>query len=130
MSSATNHNNRRMHDRFAVQPGYTPVRLRHLDSDKFTLEGHAYDISVGGVMFELDRAIDAGTAISMQIEIPPTSSDVGPGRAVFAFGNVVWVDESEPGPIRMAVAFTRFARAGDEQRLHKALANNRMAKAA
>lgn len=122
--------NRRTFDRYRVQPGYTPVSLRRLDCERFTLDGHAYDVSLGGVMFELDRGIDPGTPVALQITLPASVGDIGPGRSVFVFGNVVWLDDSEPGPVRMAVAFTRFARAGDEERLHRALLNGNLAKAA
>lgn len=122
--------NRRQHARYLVQPGYTPVSLRLLDSERFTLEGHAYDISEGGLMFELDRGVDPGTAVAVQITLPPNEHDVGPGRSIFIFGNVVWLDDAEPGPVRMAVAFTRFARLGDRERLLRALANGRIARAA
>jgi hypothetical protein len=122
--------NRRQHTRYPVQPGYTPVSLRLLDSERFTLEGHAYDISEGGVMFELDRGVDPGTAVAVQITLPPAAQDAGPGRSVFIFGNVVWLDDSEAGPVRMAVAFTRFARLGDRERLLRALSHGRNARAA
>jgi len=97
--------------------GYTPIAVRRLDEDVFTLEGHAYDISVGGVQFELDQGIEPGTRVAVRIHLPTRVGDVGPGRAVFAFGNVVWNDDEDVGPVRLAVAFTSFARAGDEERL-------------
>ena len=122
--------NRRQHARYLVSPGYTPVSLRLLDTERFSLEGHAYDISEGGVMFELDRGVDPGTPVAVQITLPPAAGDVGPGRSVFVFGNVVWLDDSDPGPVRMAVAFTRFARLGDRERLLRALVNGRLVRAA
>lgn len=111
--------NRRRFERLSLPAAYTPIQVRLLENEKFTLEGHAYDLSEGGCQFELDRAIAPGTPIAMQIELPAsvTGHDLGPGRAVFVMGNVVWLDDSEPGPARMAIAFTRFARAGDRERL-------------
>lgn len=114
---------RRRFPRFEVKPMYTSVSVRLLDSERFTEEGHGYDISEGGCRFELDRAIAPGTGIAMQIMLPTMQNRIGgkvtgPGRAVFVFGNVVWLeDDAEPGPARMAVAFTRFARQGDRERL-------------
>lgn len=125
---------RRTHDRFAVLPMYTAVRARRLDSEKFEFEGHAYDISVGGVRFELDEGIDPGTAIALEIELPASAwrsgRDTGPGRSVFVIGNVVWADDSEPGPVKMALAITRFARAGDRERLARVLTSGAYRKAA
>jgi hypothetical protein len=115
--------NRRQAERVGLPAGYTSVALRTLDRDRHTLEGHAYDLSVGGVMFELDKAINPGTPVSIRIDLPRSMLDTGPGRSVFVFGNVVWLDDSDPGPVRMAVAFTRFARAGDEFRIHRVIAN-------
>lgn len=126
--------NRRKFDRFRLPPAYTPVSVRLSDSEQFTLAGHAYDISEGGIQFELDQPIAPGTAIAMQIELPrglgAGESIDGPGRAVFVLGNVVWIDDSEPGPVRMALAVTRYAREGDQERLRARLASGRYSAAA
>lgn len=112
---------RRRHQRLALPPMYSAVRVRFLHDEAFTLEGHAYDISEGGAQFELDQAIDPGTPIALEVSLPNSFGAEGeidgPGRAIFVLGNVVWVDDSEPGPVRLAIAFTRFARAGDRERL-------------
>ena len=112
-----NQEERRIGPRYVLPVGYTPIAVRRLDEDVFMLEGHAYDISVGGVQFELDQGIAPGTRVAVRIHLPTRVGDVGPGRAVFAFGNVVWNDDEDVGPVRLAVAFTSFARAGDEERL-------------
>jgi len=114
---------------------YTPVRVRRLDDPVFAHAGHAYDISEGGVRFELDEPIDPGTPIAIQITLPSggqgSDADIGPGRAVFVLGNVVWVSEEDlPGPVRCAAAFARFARAGDRERLMHRLVAGRFARAA
>ncbi|MFA6046365.1 MAG: PilZ domain-containing protein, partial [Phycisphaerales bacterium] len=105
---------RRRHQRLALPPMYSAVRVRFLHDEKFSLEGHAYDISEGGAQFELDQAIDPGTPIALEIMLPHSFGAEegvdGPGRAIFVLGNVVWIDDSEAGPVRLAMAFTRFAR--------------------
>jgi hypothetical protein len=118
---------RRRHQRYVLQPMYAPIAVRFLDSERFTVEGHAYDISVGGIRFELDRAVEPGTQVAMQITLPETDSgQIGPGRSVFVFANIVWLeDEDEPGPARMAAVFAGFARAGDEQRLQRIFKSGR-----
>lgn len=110
---------------------YTGIRVRFLDSERFRHEGHAYDLSEGGVQFELDYPIDPGTPIAMEIDLPEGDrADAGPGRAVFVLGNVVWADDSEPGPVRMALAITRFARAGDKERLMRHAIDTQVRRAA
>lgn len=123
---------RRRHARFVVEPMYTPIAARTLDSDSFDIEGAAYDISEGGIRFELDRPIKPGTRIAMLITLPSLSeSDLGPGRSVHIFANVVWIeDEEEPGPYKMAAVFTEFARAGDRDRLLRHFATGRYRAAA
>lgn len=101
--------NRRRHPRVATPAMYTAVALRLVGQKRFTHEGHAYDVSEGGMQFELDRAIPAGTPVEARLELPVSFGDSTATCAVTVFGNVVWADESEPGPARMAVAFTRFA---------------------
>jgi len=123
---------RRRFPRFSLEPMYAPISARTLDSESFDNEGHAYDISEGGCRFELDRPIEPGTGIVLQITLPTMhSSQLGPGRAVFVFANVVWIeDEDQPGPVKMACVFSRFARVGDRERLLKELRTGRYRAAA
>jgi len=123
--------NRRQHERFSVNPGYTSAAVRvHPDETTFDTPGHIYDISEGGIRFELDIPIEPGSTISMQIDLPSTSGDTGPGRAVFVTGNVVWCDIEDPGPAKMAMVITRFDRSGDKQRMIRALTNTGYQRAA
>ncbi len=124
--------NRRQFERFTLSPMYTPISVRLLDDDRFSLEGHAYDISEGGCQFELDRALEPGSSVAMQITLPVDrrTDDIGPGRSVFVFGNIIWLNDEESGPVRMAIAFTRFARAGDRERLLRQMGNGLLRRAA
>lgn len=127
--------NRRQFDRFALAPMYTPVTVRRLDNSAMCLEGHAYNLSRGGIQFELDLPIEPGTPVAVQIELPAANRAEarvgGDGeRTISAFGNVVWLDESEPGPARMAVAISRFACPTDQDRLLGQLSSGRFARAA
>lgn len=126
--------NRRQFERFALSPMYTPVCVREIDGGGAPLEGHAYDVSEGGVRFELDRGLPAGSRVTMQITLPagngPIGLEAGSERSVIVFGNVVWQDDSEPGPVRMALAITNFARLGDRERLLKSLGSGRYLRAA
>jgi hypothetical protein len=124
--------NRRRFERFTLPCAYTSVGVRLLDSERFEFEGHAYDISEGGIQFELDRAIEPGTPVALRVDLPTSMlpDDMGPGRSVFVMGNVVWADDSDVGPARMALAVTRFARQGDRERLVKAFAARRLLRAA
>jgi hypothetical protein len=123
--------NRRRHVRYVLEPAYTPVAVRTLESERFDNEGHAYDISEGGVRFEADRAIAPGSPIAIQITLPVREGDLEAGRSVLAFGNVVWQeDEEEPGPVKMAATFTHFARLGDRERLVRKMGSGRWRMAA
>lgn len=130
----TNPIDRRVFPRFQMDPGYTPVEARIHPDESFALSGHIYDLSEGGVCFELDRPIEPGTTVSLKIDLPwhaiSSGLDHGPGRAVFMTGNVVWCDLDEPGASRMAVAMTRFDRAGDRERLVRAMSAGRYLRAA
>jgi hypothetical protein len=123
--------NRRQFERFMLEPGYTSAALRvHPDEQVFTREGHIYDISEGGVCFEMDQAIEPGSTVSMRVDLPMNANDLGPGRSVFLTGNIVWCDADEMGAVRMALAITRFDRAGDKGRMMRALTGNRYLRAA
>lgn len=126
--------NRRRFERFALSPMYTSIALRTPDEETFQHEGHAYDISEGGMQFELDRAFEPGSRVVMRIDLPDQRfndiGDAGPGRALFVFANVVWMDDSDVGPARMAVTFTNFARAGDRERLLRLISRKALRRAA
>jgi len=116
--------NRRATERFAVLPAYTPCRIRVQSEEQYRYDGHVHDLSEGGVRFEADMPIEPGTPVAIQIALPERVTDTiidGPGRDVFLLGNLVWCSMDEPGPAMMAVAITRFARAGDRERLIRRL---------
>lgn len=124
--------NRRRFERFAVSPMYTDVKVCSLASVLPTLDGHAYDVSEGGVQFELDSILPPGTPVAMELTFPGSVYDDLEPRAntVVVVGNIVWADDSEPGPVRMAVAITRYARETDRERLLKNLSKGRVSRAA
>lgn len=121
---------RRRYARFVLDPGYAPVSIRLLDSDRFDIEANALDLSETGIRFESDRPIEPGSAVAMQITLPADAhDDPGPGRSIFVFANIVWLaddeDELAAGFARQAAVFTRFARAGDRERLLKRFGTGR-----
>ncbi len=117
----TDHDDRRRTERFITSPMHHAVSIRTFDADTFKYDGHAYDISEGGICFELMDPIAPGTEVGVMIHLP-IGFDRGPGRAVFVSGRVVWLSDcTEVGPVRMGVVFDRFSRVGDQQRLHRFL---------
>ena len=123
---------RRQFTRYALPASYSRIMVRPLDSDEFQWEGHAYDISKGGIRFELDRGVEPGTQVALRIDLPQNSMERSTSRrSVFVFANVIWMsDPDEIGPVRLAAAFTRFARKGDEEQLQGRLSTGRYALAA
>ena len=123
--------NRRVFERFVLNPGYTGAGVGlHPDEAGYPRPGHVYDISEGGICFELDEPLETGVSVSMRIELPSNCADPGPDGTVLVTGNIVWCDLDEPGPARMALAITRFERAGDKHRLMRALTSKRYLRAA
>jgi len=129
---ATTDIDRRKFTRYQLPAMYSRIMVRPLESDEFQWEGHAYDISRGGIRFELDRGVEPGTQVALRIDLPQTASERSTARrSVFVFANVIWMsDPDEIGPVRLAAAFTRFAREGDEEQLHSRLSQGRYALAA
>lgn len=127
------HRDRRVQPRYLLPAMYTAIAVRPGDSDNFQYEGHAYDLSISGIRFELDEPLEPGTAIGVRIDLPGFAMHAGQAdaRPIYALANVVWIeDEDQPGPYRMAAVFTRFAMAGDGQRLERALTGGRYRQAA
>lgn len=111
---------RRKHERFATAPMYTRISARTYDEAGFSRHGHAYDVSEGGVRFELDAPVDPGTPMDVQITLPASvvgRTDGAPTRPIYAMGTVVWCETTEPGPAKLAVEFSCFAHESDRERL-------------
>ena len=123
---------RRIYPRFQLEPMYTPLAMSKGDEETFENEGHAYDISEGGVRFEAESPVKPGTCVTMRITLPNLNEhDLETNRTVLVSANVVWLeDEDEPGPYKMAAVFTHFARAGDRDRLLRQFASGRYRAAA
>ena len=102
-----------------------------MDEASIEYQGHVYDISEGGVRFELDEPLVPGMPVALRIVLPGGDAS-SRDRGVLVHANVVWVDDDqdEPGPVRMAASFTRFAHAADREKLMKQLSSGRFARAA
>jgi hypothetical protein len=112
---------RRAADRFAPQVGYSRVvvSVDKPNRSHNAFEGHAYDVSLNGLRFELDEPLEEGTPIEVELHLP------GLLQSIRSTGRVVRVlDEfEEAGPQRMAVAFRSFSSPLDASRLTKHLAS-------
>lgn len=125
---------RRRHQRFVLPSMYTLIEARPLDREEFCWSGHAYDLSEGGLRFELDCPVEPGTTIALRIQLPgATTLRYAERRPVYAFANVVWIEEEDldqSGPVRMACVFKRFVLPGDLDRLRERLSSGRYSVAA
>lgn len=125
---------RRQHQRYVLPSMYTRVDIRPLDQEQFAWSGHAYDISEGGMRFELDYPIEPGSAVAVRLTLPGQESlRFSQRRPVYAFANVVWINEDDVednGPVRMACVFSRFVMPGDQERLMERLESGRYSLAA
>jgi len=114
-------NNRRRYDRFLLPVGYTPVQVHCGAGDESAIEGHAYDISEGGICFEVDKALTPGQRVGLTITVPGGHLG-GESTSAFAVATVVRVtDEDEPGPIQHAAAFLSFPQQKERRTLLEAI---------
>ena len=110
---------RRTHTRYALPSMYTTVSV--VDENGTVIrEGHVYDISEGGMRFELDDALEPGSTVIVRIDLPGHNTE-----HVNATCNILWVEEEDlelPGPVRMACCF---ASVEDEHKLAGMLTSGR-----
>lgn len=112
--------NRRAIERFRLHPMYTRVTvfpkamaLAAAVAEAKPLEGHAYDISLRGIRYELDEALAPGTTVDVEIVLPGALIPIrGSGEVVRVFDR-----DDDPGPRRQAVRLDRFLSDLDRQRL-------------
>jgi len=101
----------RQHTRFSVPAMYSLLRARSRSETHFCHTGHIYDVSLGGLRFELDEPIEPGTELDIRAMLP------GPEHVTFrAKGRVVRLhntDAEDRGPSRMGLAFDQFKSQAD-----------------
>jgi c-di-GMP-binding flagellar brake protein YcgR len=90
------------------------IQVRRAGRQRFSLTGHAYDISAGGVRFELDRPLPFGEHVEVRINLPGADQ-----QQIAAQGVVVRYhdDQENRGPVRMALSFTDWVDPTDKQTL-------------
>jgi len=105
----------RRHPRLKVSAPYSLIRVRLRGRDRYKWTGHVYDVSEGGLRFELDAPLPAGSEVEVRVMLP------GDNHTTFrASGRVVRLHDHEAedaGPVRMAMTFDTFANAVDQHRL-------------
>jgi c-di-GMP-binding flagellar brake protein YcgR len=109
----------RAYPRLQVPAMYSVVRVRPAGTERYLWTGHIYDVSLGGMRFELDQAIEPGTSIEVRGILP------GAEHVAFrAAGRIVRFHDDEPelGPTRMGMQFDAFHSEFDEARLDRYLA--------
>ena len=107
--------NRRAADRFAPMIGYTRVVIapeqktpKHIE-----FEGHAYDVSLTGLRFELDEPLEEGSSVEIELHLPGLLTSIrSKARVVRIFD-----EDGDHGPRRMAATFQGFHSALDASRL-------------
>ncbi len=93
---------RRRHERTSLPAAYTRVLVRRPGRSRFSLAGHAYDISAGGIRFELDKPLPVGEEVDVKLKLP------GVDTPLRAHGTVIrFHDPDEVGPVRMGLKFNR-----------------------
>lgn len=116
--------NRRDANRVSVKPAYSSVAVTASGSPE-RLTGHVYDISEKGLRFEVDRALPVGSAVELELLVPPEESIRVTARVVRVFD-----EADDPGPRRMGAEFTGFVSPGDEARLEGLLDSYQLTRAA
>lgn len=113
-----------------LRPMYTAITVSTSPDDPAPLEGHAYDISRGGLSFELDRGLEPGTPVHMRLTLPEWLRELADGEGdeagVRIRGTIVWMDDDDaPGPVRMAVVFTSFETMAERDLFFRTLGGHR-----
>jgi c-di-GMP-binding flagellar brake protein YcgR len=96
---------RRRFARFKVSPMYSRIVVQRIEGDTALMDRHIYDISEGGLRFELDEPLADGERVTVEVSLP------GCQKLIRASGKVVRVNDADddPGPRRMALRFEAFA---------------------
>ncbi|MEM1354737.1 MAG: PilZ domain-containing protein [Planctomycetota bacterium] len=100
--------------RLKVPAMYTLLRVGLVDLDKYQWSGHIYDVSLSGMRFELDGALEPGTRVSVRGMLPG-----GSYTSFRAIGRVIRLhsDADDLGPATMGLTFESFNSPMDYERL-------------
>ena len=96
---------RREFPRLALAAMYSAVEITiDTEDGPQVLDGHAYDVSAGGVRIELDEPVAAGTPVHVRLDLP------GVNNSIRVRGDIVRLndDPEDPLALRMGVAFRFF----------------------
>lgn len=116
--------NRRDANRTPVTAAYSSVAVL-ADGSREHMTGHIYDISEKGLRFEVDRPLPVGSAIELELLVPPEESIRVSARVVRVFD-----EADDPGPRRMGAEFIGFGSPGDEARFEGLLDSYHLIRAA
>ena len=110
LSSLTVAAERRIQPRLQLPPMYTLVRVRMANDTQYRWTGHIHDVSLGGMLFELDQTLKPGTVLEVRGLLP------GHKQLTFhARGPIIRVhfDDQAFGTRRVAMSFDAFSREQD-----------------
>lgn len=113
-SGSTNPSNLRAHPRRSVPAMYSLVRVKPKGAKRYPWTGYVYDVSLGGMRFELDDKLEPGTEVEVRAMIPFDRQ-----MTINATGTVVRMhdDSDEVGPVRMGLNFTEFKTDNDRRKV-------------
>jgi c-di-GMP-binding flagellar brake protein YcgR len=91
--------------RVKLPPMYTLVRVKPEGAERYRWTGYIYDISSGGMRFELVAPVDPGIRLEVKAMLPGNLH-----TTIRAKGTVVRIhdDDNLPGPTRMGMMFDSF----------------------
>lgn len=122
---------RRQFERFSLPAMFTTVHVtRVVDGAMCVLDGHAYDISAGGIRVELDDRLELGEMVNVELTLPLHLADE-PSHVTF-LGRAVWSNDTDddPGPVRSAIEIFRFFDQEGRDRLLALLGSGHLYRAA
>lgn len=105
---------RRRHARFTVDPMFSSVAVlpagAAVPCGELGCDGHLYEVSLGGMRFELDEPLPRDARVSVAISLPGCPQPIrADARIVRVFDQV-----DDPGPRRMVAEFETFAQGARE----------------
>lgn len=111
----------RIHPRKSLPVGYAQVRVRLPGKQRFSLTGHAYDVSMSGIRFELDSPLPIGKAVDLQFNLPAAGAETS-AHTIRAKARCVRLHDDEldlldHGPVRMGACFIDMPKPTDQRQL-------------